>query len=317
MEAVFMGIEMLGSVIAKLRKDKGVTQEELAKAAGVSTQAVSKWENGGLPDSELLPSIADFFGVSIDTLFGRNIAAYGDIDSALERKIVESEPKERFKAAMDMCWVIHKALFGDIASGPSDYASRLNELDNQKRKEMFSAFCHDDGFSLLNISRNLPYFFLVPECSDKQMFFKQTDVNYEALYHDYPNTPDAITPEISAKYIETTEINYVSLFKDFSDQAVFDSMVLLYSRDTGKAFTSNLLVKNLNIDNEKAVEVIKTLQKYEVINTTPLEMDDMIQEVYTLNPDPAFIMLLIAARKLLAPKVYYYYCDSRRKPYLA
>ena len=65
-----MGIDMIGKQIAAMRKEKGIRQEELAGFVGVSTQAVSKWENGGVPDTELIPKIADFFSVSIDTLFG-------------------------------------------------------------------------------------------------------------------------------------------------------------------------------------------------------------------------------------------------------
>ena len=56
-----MGIETMGKRIAALRKERGVKQDELASFVGVSTQAVSKWENGGAPDIELLPKIADFF----------------------------------------------------------------------------------------------------------------------------------------------------------------------------------------------------------------------------------------------------------------
>ena len=62
----------LGNKIAELRKEKGMTQEALANALGVSNQAVSKWEaNQSCPDIQLLPQIADFFGISVDSLFGR------------------------------------------------------------------------------------------------------------------------------------------------------------------------------------------------------------------------------------------------------
>ena len=64
-------IQTIGVQIAKLRKEKNITQDELAKNLDVSAQAVSKWENGGAPDIELLPRIADYFGVSIDVLFGK------------------------------------------------------------------------------------------------------------------------------------------------------------------------------------------------------------------------------------------------------
>ncbi|MDY3898696.1 MAG: helix-turn-helix transcriptional regulator [Bacilli bacterium] len=59
----------IGNRIKELRIKNKVTQEELAKALQISTQAVSKWENGGSPDLELVPSIATYFNVTTDYLF--------------------------------------------------------------------------------------------------------------------------------------------------------------------------------------------------------------------------------------------------------
>ena len=57
--------ETLGKRIAMLRKEKGLTQEQLAEKVGVSAQAVSKWENDvSCPDITLLPLLADILGVS-------------------------------------------------------------------------------------------------------------------------------------------------------------------------------------------------------------------------------------------------------------
>ena len=61
----------LGANIRRLRISREMTQEELANYAGVSFQAVSKWECGTTtPDIALLPQLAIFFGVRIDDLFG-------------------------------------------------------------------------------------------------------------------------------------------------------------------------------------------------------------------------------------------------------
>lgn len=62
--------EKICETIKNLRISRGISQENFAGALGVSPQAVSKWENRkALPDISLLPKIADFFHITIDTLF--------------------------------------------------------------------------------------------------------------------------------------------------------------------------------------------------------------------------------------------------------
>ena len=60
----------MGKEIRRLRNARGLTQEALAAALNVTAQTVSKWECGNsIPDVQLLPELAVFFGVSIDQLF--------------------------------------------------------------------------------------------------------------------------------------------------------------------------------------------------------------------------------------------------------
>lgn len=61
----------IGLKIRQLRHRDGRTQEMLADALGITAQAVSRWEAGGCyPDMEMIPSIANYFGIAIDELFG-------------------------------------------------------------------------------------------------------------------------------------------------------------------------------------------------------------------------------------------------------
>ena len=61
--------ESIGNRISKYRKDKGMTQEDLAAKLGVSSQAVSKWENdASCPDISLLPQLCRILDISTDEL---------------------------------------------------------------------------------------------------------------------------------------------------------------------------------------------------------------------------------------------------------
>lgn len=62
---------LLGENLKGLRKKKELTQEQLAEILGVSPQAVSRWESGTtFPDITMLPTIANYFDVSLDDLMG-------------------------------------------------------------------------------------------------------------------------------------------------------------------------------------------------------------------------------------------------------
>lgn len=64
----------IGDIIRKYRKNKGMTQEEMAACLGVTTPAVNKWEKGNtLPDITLLVPIARLLGITIDELLSFKI----------------------------------------------------------------------------------------------------------------------------------------------------------------------------------------------------------------------------------------------------
>ena len=91
----------MGQTIRRLRMEQNLTQETLAELLGVTSQAVSKWENDvGLPDIAQIVPLAGVFGVTTDVLFGldpttaetevqtilrdvRSMEVYGDVDSYL------------------------------------------------------------------------------------------------------------------------------------------------------------------------------------------------------------------------------------------
>lgn len=69
----------VGQTIRRLRKERGLTQEELAEQLGVTAQAVSKWENEtGMPDISQIVPLAGVFGVSTDVIFGLDTTTAGE-----------------------------------------------------------------------------------------------------------------------------------------------------------------------------------------------------------------------------------------------
>lgn len=279
---------MIGKNISALRKERGFKQEELARAVGVSTQAVSKWENGGVPDVELLPAIADFFGVSVDALFGRNINDYCDLSSALIKNIVDTSEEDKMKKVLDYCWDMERALF------PRDDISKFNKIEDVQNnigedKQASSSILNKQGFTRMGLGNRLEYFLIAAEPSD-----------------------------LKKAYLEG--VDYPAFFKDFSDKDVFNAYVMLDKRNSNKGFTANLLVNNLGLTAEKANEVINILMKYNVIYVQNLEMDDEVVSAYrySTTPSPSFAAMLIFAREMIEqPNNFYYYCGNRKKPYLS
>ena len=91
----------MGKEIRRLREDRGITQEALAEALNVTGQSVSKWERGtSMPDVQMLPQIAVFFGITIDQLFAmapeqqmerieNRIYSQGLLEGAEERQLIQ------------------------------------------------------------------------------------------------------------------------------------------------------------------------------------------------------------------------------------
>ena len=94
----------LGERIKELRQRDGRTQETLANALGVTAQAVSRWEKGiCYPDMGMIPSIANYFGVSIDELFGYDNERSKKIDALAERIRTMIAENNGVDVSMDDC----------------------------------------------------------------------------------------------------------------------------------------------------------------------------------------------------------------------
>lgn len=81
----------IGKNIRKLRRERNLTQEEVAAHLGISFQSISKWERGdGYPDITMLPALANYFGTSVDELLGMNELEKAEAYARINREWAEN-----------------------------------------------------------------------------------------------------------------------------------------------------------------------------------------------------------------------------------
>lgn len=115
--------QSIGKMIKMLRKERNLTQEELAEQLNVTSQAVSKWENEtGMPDISQIIPLASVFGVSTDVLFG--IEGMTANDEAIE--IVEKAFSTKEYGRLET----YLKAFDIMMEGLKKYPSNLILLNN-------------------------------------------------------------------------------------------------------------------------------------------------------------------------------------------
>ena len=145
----------IGEKIALLRKEKNITQTELAEYLSLAPQTVSRWEVGnGAPEISLLPKIATFFGVSIDDLFGLTSLARAE-DLVCKYSVLRDD--RSFREAMDYLNAQLQTIDAARKNGGADDAELESDRDQleveklhmwiQQGREAFSrAYAIADAF---------------------------------------------------------------------------------------------------------------------------------------------------------------------------
>ena len=171
--------------LKEIRKEKGITQEQLADAVGVSAQAVSKWELNGYPDASLLPAVADFLGVTIDELFG-NSSEKLDIFNRVLRFIKELPVDEKFQNGIDICRAI------SIGMTNGEWFWRMsNATFNDPNMDIYSQVTAKDGFYQSRLCESLQYFLIMPEPKKGYDVVLKYDERYVKLFK-FLGKPEAL-----------------------------------------------------------------------------------------------------------------------------
>ena len=99
----------IGKFIAERRKEKGLTQMQLAQELGITDRAVSKWENGrALPDASLMLQLCENLGISVTELLRGEVITMENANQELEKQLLEMvrEKEQRDKQLLRIEWVL-------------------------------------------------------------------------------------------------------------------------------------------------------------------------------------------------------------------
>ena len=140
-----MNQEKIGRFIAQLRKEKNMTQNDLAKKLGITDRAISKWENGrGMPDLSLLTSLCETLDISINELLSGSRLDKKEYQDKLEENIINTidysnkkikKEKRTFKICLSIILIFIILLI-------AMYRIDINRMENNKQV-LFSTWGYD------------------------------------------------------------------------------------------------------------------------------------------------------------------------------
>ncbi len=202
-----------------LRKQKRLTQEEMAEQLSVSFQTVSKWENGvSMPDIGMLPLLADYFEISIDELLGHRANNRTEKAGSIAQKahsmaengclleayqFLKSEAK-RFKMDIGIQHLLgylayrcgketegdESIFFLDIAIKQAELVVRLDQNDGSRtaQAKMLKCYCLKEMGNrsmALEIAEKLPSIFSAREVALFRCADGQEKRQYAAVLENY------------------------------------------------------------------------------------------------------------------------------------
>ena len=270
---------MAGTVFAttlqRLRKQRGVTQEQLATYLGVSPQAVSKWENGSYPDGDLLPQLADYFEVSIDYLYGRakdNVSLEQQIVDAVKKKHEDDRKKdkdesrehgEHVEQMLRYLWAMH---IGHWYEGKYYYDRNVSD----RSEPCVSAVTDKEGFSFMRLNSNLEFYSLM----------KEPEGGFASFFQ--------VTDEL------------VELLGKLADRDNLKVLFFLLSLQGGECMGASTIAKRLGIQKEKVEEMLRYLCRGRSGNqllhkANLVDENDKREPIYVLNSVSATSVLILLA----------------------
>ena len=118
------GNKLLSEKLYMLRKNSGLSQEQLAEQLNVSRQAISKWEQGtAVPESEKLITISNYFGVTVDYLLKEDTADTTNTTA----EVMEEKPKMMAGIVICIAGIVSMVMWGLLSIFRPETSNQLSD----------------------------------------------------------------------------------------------------------------------------------------------------------------------------------------------
>ena len=263
---------MLSEQIARYRKERGMTQEELGKRVGVSTQAVSRWECGGAPDVALLPAIADTLDVTVDALFGRESGPRADPAQLVGDWLRSLPPKRRLQELCLLVWRTSTAAAQETTQivGLEYFqpTCELYSVGNPRPCLMRSSVALDIGLVLSVAAEDMSFISVFPE----------PERGYDAYF--LPNDDSR------------------RLFAVLARPGCLEAWLLLARTKTERFHTAKGLAARMGVDQAEAEALLEAMAEVSLLTKSAIELDETAVDVYALRHEEGLVPLLYLTRWL-------------------
>lgn len=289
-------MSILNERITALRKARGLTQEQLGQKAGVSAQAVSKWEKGGAPDVELLPVLAEELGVTIDALFGLDSGEKLDIAGAIRRWLATVPAERRVDRLCRTVWAAAGAVISpddpeDIVD-ISGYENRCESEDTQDGRPVRwlrrTRITTEDGVILGVRANDMSFAIVFPE------------------------------PEEGWEPYLASNSDYRRLFAVLAKPHALELLEYLHSRPlrSRRRYTPGVIAKVMGLEKAEVESLMAAMADVDILDKAEMETEDGVVNCYLTGSDEVLVPFLYLARWLITDGGGYLNAPYRKSPVL-
>lgn len=273
----------IGHKIRELRMSRNLTQAELGKLVGVSMQAVSKWERGGMPDIEVLLSLADLFGVTMDELFGRSVDDHRRLEDVLYTSVTKAPDSAKFDLVCSYVWAVFKGLSGIPSTKDTCFGSALERQVEGTRCRV----SNNDGIAYALASLDTRCLAFMPE------------------------------PEGGFNMTLASPEEYAALFRLLSDRETIKLLLFICTRPLS-LFSRKMAAQETGISEARLEQIFSVFQEYGWVTEELADMDDGPITLYRPFYKESFVFFLLFAREVtLNPRFWFLSSYTKRtKPLL-